>query len=63
VTVIAVILLFLFMLAFAAIFFATLSSSKPDMRRGPDGPDAIQNAISRYDRRVRYNWYLRFWDR
>jgi len=54
--------LVLFVLAFMAIVVATVRSTKPQSSRRLCGDDAIQDAINRYDRRQRHNWYRRFWD-
>ncbi len=54
--------LVLFVLAFMAIVVATVLSSRPQSSRRLHGDDAIQDAINRYDRRQRHNWYRRFWD-
>jgi len=54
--------LVLFVLAFIAIVVATMLSSRPRSSRRLRGDEAIQDAINRYDRRQRHNWYRRFWD-
>jgi cbb3-type cytochrome oxidase subunit 3 len=54
--------LVLFVLAFIAIVVATMLSTRPRSSRRLRGDEAIQDAINRYDRRQRHNWYRRFWD-
>ncbi|MDQ2742511.1 MAG: hypothetical protein M3Z66_09490 [Chloroflexota bacterium] len=54
--------LVLFVLAFIAIVVATMLSIRPRSSRRLRGDEAIQDAINRYDRRQRHNWYQRFWD-
>ncbi len=54
--------LVLFVLAIMAIVVATVLSLKPESSPWLRGDEAIQDAINRYDRRQRHNWYRRFWD-